>query len=185
MRARGLPQTLGTTSALLTCQALQHGNATAKWLLQPFGGGGSAASAAASSAAALQLPDDVVESCLLGRGNPRECLAKLLAASGSGSSSSAAAGTGPAARPTTTTANIVLAGLAARGCTAEVLQLFDWMKAQHGQQARRRPSSSTATAAEPQCVPDWWTHHLLLFTALNAPKQQQLELTLRAVREAR
>ncbi len=185
MRARGLPQTLGTASALLTCQALQHGNATAKWLLQPFGGGGSAASAAASSAAALQLPDDVVESCLLGRGNPRECLAKLLAASGSGSSSSAAAGTGPAARPTTTTANIVLAGFAARGCTAEALQLFDWMKAQHGQQARRRPSSSTATAAAPQCVPDWWTHHLLLFAALNAPKQQQLELTLRAVREAR
>lgn len=183
MRARGLPQMLGTASALLTCQALQHGNTTAKWLLQPFGGDG-ASSAGAISAAAVQLPDDVVESCLLGRGSPQSCLAKLLAGSSSGSSSSssssAAAGIAPAALPTTTTANIILAGLAARGCTAEALQLFNWMQGQQTQQAQQ-----SSKAMQAPCAPDWWTHQLLLFAALNGPREQQLELTLRAVREAR
>lgn len=174
MRTRGLPQTLGTTSALLTCQALQHGSTAAKWLLQPYASG-----ASASSAAAVQLPDEVVESCLLGRGSPERCLAKLLAGGHShGGSSAAAAGGNPAASPNTTMANVILAGLAVRGCNADALHLFDWMKAQRAEHGQK-------TAAAAACAPDWWTHQLLLFAALNAPKAQQLELTLRAVREAR
>ncbi|KAL4457439.1 hypothetical protein ABPG75_012304 [Micractinium tetrahymenae] len=182
MRARGLPHTLGTASALLTSQALQHGTAAAKWLLQPSSGG------SASSAAALQLPDEAVESCLLGRGSPRGCVEKLLAgsstsSSSSGGGSSKARGGNGALHPTTT-ANIILAGLAVRGCTADALRLFDWMKAQRGQQAQQGRHGSAAAAAA-ACAPDWWTHQLLLFAGLNAPKEQQLELTLRAAREAR
>lgn len=190
MRSRGLQQTLGTASALLTAQALQHGHVAAKWLLQPPGMG----AAGSSSSAAAPLPDDAVESCLLGRGSPQACMQKLLH-SGGGASSSSCSGSAAedaaaaALRPDRTVANVVLAGLAVRGCTTEAVQLFDWMKQQPaapepaaaaaatGSRARRRPA--------PVCSPDAWTCQLLLYAALNAPKEHQLELTLRAVKEAR
>ena len=105
-------------------------------------------------------------------------------------------------------ANVVLAGLAVRGCTAEAVQLFDWMQQERRQQQLaaeglspvegRRPgegkscggggggrATRAAAATSAAAPPDWWTLQLLLYTALNAPREQQLLLTLRAVREAR
>jgi hypothetical protein len=179
-------------------QALQRGRATAKWLLQPPG----------PSSEEVRLPDGAVESCLLGRQRPEAALEALLSsssssnfgASGSGvptsssssSQDSMAAGQGwPAS---TTLANVVLAGLAVHGHTADAVRLFDWMKQQagdhdeqqqqvagqrHQRQNRRRAQFSAA------CQPDAWTQRLLLFAGLNAPPEQQLEVTLRAVKEAR
>lgn len=220
MRSRGLPQTLGTASALLTAQALQHGHDTAKWLLQPpalragsgEGGGGASSSSGSKavggggSAAAVRLPDEAVESCLLGRGSPQACMERLLEGPFKGSSGSRAP-----FRPTTATANVVLAGLAVRGCTEDAFRLFEWMK-QRQVDAEAKVAAAAAGAAHAQapavraagggrsgsggkqpalavapapCAPDAWTLHLLLFAALNAPKDQQLELTLRALQEGR
>ena len=213
MRARGQRQTLGTAAALLTAQALQRGHPAAKWLLQSpaitqqqqqqqqHGGG----STHGPLAVTVQLPDDVVESCLLGRGSPVACMQKLI-----GSSSAAAGALSEQQRPHTSTANIVLAGLAAQGHTQEAFQLFEWMRtqqAQQGQQAQQaqegaapeappRRGAKPAARAPPRqrqqrpqqrqaFAPNWWTHQLLLFAALNAPREQQLELTLQAVKEAR
>ncbi len=208
MRARGLPQTLGTASALLTAQALQHGHGTAKWLLQPLGtGGGRQSSGSGGSGSKIGLPDSLVDSCLLGRGEPKACMQRLT----SGDS-------GPSApshrRPSTAEFNVVLAGLAVRGCTEEAVQLFDHMK-QLQQRAEQQVAAAAAAAgaAAPAVraaaggrrhvpavsaaaagrlhvaglpgAPDKWTYSLLLYAALNARKDQQLELTLRAVQEAR
>lgn len=200
MRSRGLPQTLGTASALLTAQALQHGRTTAKWLLQPFPQQqhGSASASSSGALPPLELPDEVAESCLLGRGSPQASMRRLVDAATAGSGS----GRGRSSlRVSTGVANVVLAGLAVRGCTAEAVQLFEWMKQQRQQQAaapapaasgQQQPkttqSRSKAAAGGSQqaaCTPNWWTHQLLLYAALNAPKEHQLELTLRAVKEAR
>lgn len=189
MRSRGLPQTLGTASALLTAQALQHGRGAAKWLLQPpphLGGG-------AGSAAQLALPEAVLESCLLGRGSPQACMESLVAQAVGGGGG----GSGKAAwRPTTAAANIVLGGLAVQGCTADAFRLYGWMKARQEAAEQRVAAVAAAAAASgapprglhvppAPCSPDEWTLHLLLYAALNAPAGQQLELALRAVQEAR
>lgn len=211
MRSRGLPQTLGTASALLTAQALQHGHGTAKWLLQApgtgggggkqsGGGGGSGSGSAGGSGTDVQLPETLVDSCLLGRGDPKACMSQLV---GADSGDHAAQQNRP---PGTDAFNVVLAGLAVRGCTQEAFQLFGHMK-QLQQEAEQRLAAAARTAgsaggaaartaaraaagrrqamAPPPGAPDHWTYSLLLFAALNAPKEQQLELTLRAVQEAR
>ena len=223
MRARGLPHTLGTAAALLTAQALQHGHDTAKWLLQPpglhaaagsggGGGGGSggrAGSGSSSGAAALQLPDAAVESCLLGRGSPHDCAQRLMQQTSDGGGGGGARAGG---RPSTAVANVVLAGLAARGHTDDAFQLYDWMKQQQAE-AEARVAAAAARAGQAEapvvrgaqggrgaggagrpaavavarapCAPDAWTLQLLLYAALNAPKERQLELALRAMQEAR
>jgi hypothetical protein len=211
MRSRGLPQTLGTASALLTAQALQHGRTTAKWLLQPFpqqqhggGGHGGASPSSGNALPPLELPDEVAESCLLGRGSPQASMQRLMAAAtaGTGSSSSSSSRGRSSLRVSTGVANVVLAGLAVRGCTAEAVQLFDWMKEQRRQQqaaasaaggqqqpraarSRSKPAAGAGGSQQAACTPNWWTHQLLLYAALNAPREQQLELTLRAAKEAR
>lgn len=62
---------------------------------------------------------------------------------------------------------------------------------QHQQQRQRQQRQlvdavrAEAVAAAASCAPNWWTQQLLLFTALNAAKERQLELVLMAVKEAR
>lgn len=209
MRARGLPHTLGTASALLTAQALQRGHQTAKWLLQPpglhtsaggGGGGGRAGSGGSGSATAVQLPDEAVESCLLGRGSPQESMQRLMGQAGGGAAQARR-------RPSTMQSNVVLGGLAVSGYTDDAFQLYAWMKQQQadadarvaaaaaapteapavrgarGGRAAGRPAALAAAPAP--CAPDAWTLQLLLFAALNAPQERQLELVLRAMQEAR
>lgn len=206
MRSRGLPLTLGTASALLTAQALQHGHDTAKWLLQLPGSGGGrpggGGSGGSGSGSEVRLPNAVVDSCLLGRGDPRMCAERL---TGLHSSPSRAAGW----LPDTAALNVVLAGLAVHGCTEEAFRLFAYMKGmqQEGEQRVAAAEAAAATAAGKAATegeaaaagtaarrrravpwpgaPDQWTYSLLLFAALNAPKEQQLDLTLKAVQAAR
>lgn len=197
MRARGLSQTLGTASALLTAQALQHGHTTAKWLLQPAGSGGAegpAGGGKGGSTSKVQIPDEAVESCLLGRGSPQECVHRLMQQGGG------TAGGGRRPCPSTAAANVVLGGLAVRGHADEAFQVFDWMK-QRRKAAEQQVAAAAAAAATRSerartyggapflaavpGAPDAWTHQLLLFAALNAPAERRLELTLRAVQEAR
>lgn len=187
MRSRGLQQSLGTASALLTAQALQQGREAAKWLLQPPGSG-KPSSGGGASGAEVRLPDEAVESCLLGRGSPQACMERLMHAAGGGGGGNSKPA--PALRPSTAVANVVLAGLAVRGCTGDAFRLFDWMKQQQAEAQQRaaaavRAAGSRPRAAPAACDPDQWTLRLLLYAAMNAPQEQQLELTLRAVQEAR
>lgn len=165
-KAARLPQTLGIASALLTAQALRSGRPTAKWLLQqeewPSEGSlEEKAGIRARRAAAVALPDAVVEACLLGRGDAAALTDQLLPGGGGG------AHVLPA-----TAANVLIGGLGVQGRAGAAFAVYDWMQAA-GQQL-------------PSLRPDWWTHRLLLYAALNAEEESaRLDLTLRALAGAR
>ncbi|PRW55912.1 hypothetical protein C2E21_5247 [Chlorella sorokiniana] len=206
MRSRDLRHTAGTASALLTAQALQHGHTTAKWLLQPpgtaggkpgvdGGGSGGGSSGGSGDSRDVWVPTPLVDVCLLGRGNPKEVAERLIA---NDSTRKAQQGW----RPDASACNVVLAGLAVRGSTQEAFQLFEHMKQQQQEQQQQRAAAAAERAAAAggtaggaaarrlrmpwrQVAPNQWTYSLLLFAALNAPKEQQLELTLRVLQEAR
>lgn len=169
-KAARLPQTVGIASALLTAQALAAGRPAARWLLQqeewPAEGSlEEQASIRARRAAAVALPDAVVEACLLGRGDAAALARRLLEhgelpVGGGGQQLSS------------TAANVLIGGLGVQGQAEEAFAVYGWVQEADGQQPGPRP--------------DWWTHRLLLYAALNAREEStRLDLTLRALAAAR
>ena len=170
-----LPLTFGIASALMTAQALRQGRATAKWLLQeeewqPEGSLEEQAIIRERRQAAADVPDALMEACLLGRGSPAAAASELQ----SSSTGQAAVAAGPLSLAAI---NVLIGGLAVQGSAAQAFVLLDWL-----QQQNQQPQHGGLRSARP----DWWTYRLLMFAALNAePVEQRPDLVLRVLSDSR